>query len=98
MTEIQEWTLAAVSASCASPVINGVARGVRAVPAMQLRCRATVALAGIPPARPDSMARCEGSFYPLPGVELVVGGWVAGGLGRRVDPGSRMDPPECRCY
>ena len=59
------------------------------MPAMQLRCRATVALAGIPPARPDSMARCEGSFYPLPGVELVVGGWVAGGLGRRVDPGSR---------
>ena len=53
-----------------------------------LRCRARVALAGIPPARPDSMARCEGSFDPLPGVELVVGGWVAGGLGRRVDTGT----------
>ena len=60
-----------------------------------LRCRARVALAGIPPARPDSMARCEGSFDPLPGVELVVGGWVAGGLGRRVDPGSRLAAWTC---
>ena len=50
---------------------------------------------------PAGTARFQGStlrrlVFFAPGlVELVVGGWVAGGLGRRVDPGSRLAAWTC---
>ena len=86
--QIQEWPFATVSGSCASPVVNGVARCAR-------RARHAIEmLAGVPPARLASMYRCKGSLDTRSRTSRA--GWVDGygGMGRQVWwPGTRMDPP-----